>query len=351
MNIDIKIEYIDINELLKPIDGFNPAGNYLKYENEYDEILTAIKGDNPDLKQGIWKRPLKKAEWKKAKDICVSTLNKKSKDLQIAAWLIQILLRDKGFKGLYEGCRLVLELLKKYWDVIYPLPEDDDMELRLTPFIWLDEKLTTHVKLASLIVDRKENYTYNYYKWEQDNLEKRNSKNNEEFLPEQEYLKNIFPEDYEFCKELKTNILLCKEILLEIKRFLNEKTSNLSPSFHEILTALDEIVVLNNMAIKSIEIYDKETNTNASDENEEEIISPLTAKESRIPETTDEAFRQLTEIVNFLCADEKTKNLGEVFNTILALKDRSLKKAVINHTSDTKIQKKVFTLLKLNNES
>lgn len=350
MDLDVKIEYIDINALLKPIDESNPVGNYLKYENEYDQILSAMKSDNPDLKQGIWKRPLKKSEWEKAKEICVTALNNKSKDLQIAAWLVQVLLRDKGFKGLYEGSTLILELLKKYWDQIYPLPEEDDIELRLTPFIWLDEKLTTHLKLTPLIVNRKDNYTYNYYQWEQDNLKKRNLKTESEFSPEQEYLKNIFPEDYEFCQELKSYITLCKKTLLEIKQFLNEKTSNLSPSFHEILAALDDIIVLNNMAINSIEIYNTESSEDEKNE-EQETESPLLGIKSAAPQNTEEAFRQLNELINFLCQNDSTKKLGTLFNEILDIKNNSLKQAVINHTSDVNIQEKVLTLLKLNNGS
>lgn len=344
MSIDVKIEFINIEELLKPIELTNPVGQYLKYETEYDQILNALKSDNPKLEQGIWKRPLKKEEWKKAKEICIKTLNNKSKDLQIAAWLIQVLLRGDGFKGLYEGLKLILELTKKYWDLIYPLPEYDDLELRLTPFIWLDEKLSIHLKLTALNLSNGDKEAYNYYKWEQDTIKKRSNKNDSDFDPESEYLKDIFPEQISFHENIDHFIKLSKNVINDLKVFLNSNTSNMSPSFHEIIITLDQISLLNNMAIKSINMYQNQN------EIERDSIDTIESPLNKSIQNIDDAFFQINQAINFLIDHDKTKKIGETLKSVLSIRNDSLKEAIVSHTSDVVVQKEIFTLLKLNSE-
>jgi type VI secretion system protein ImpA len=54
------------------------------------------------------------------------TLAEDSKDLWIAAWLIEALTRTHGFAGLRDGFRLARELAEKYWDVLEPRPDEED---------------------------------------------------------------------------------------------------------------------------------------------------------------------------------------------------------------------------------
>ena len=54
---------IDIQELLQPIPGANPAGEPLRYQGTYDRIADARREDDPTLSQGIYKSSLKRADW------------------------------------------------------------------------------------------------------------------------------------------------------------------------------------------------------------------------------------------------------------------------------------------------
>ena len=74
----------DVERLLRPIPGDNPAGAYLRYEGTYDRIQEARREDDPTLPQGVWERTLKKADWKSVRTICTEALETRSKDLQIA---------------------------------------------------------------------------------------------------------------------------------------------------------------------------------------------------------------------------------------------------------------------------
>ena len=78
----------DIASLMSPISDQSPAGESLRYEGTYDLIKEARREDDPTLEQGVWKRELKKADWKLVNRLCLDALQNKSKNLQIAAWLL-----------------------------------------------------------------------------------------------------------------------------------------------------------------------------------------------------------------------------------------------------------------------
>ncbi len=97
---------IDVDALLAPIPGDNPAGEPVRYAGPYDAIQEARRADD-DLDQGEWKRETKSADWLGVIAIATETLAAKSKDLQIAVWLTEALVKRHGFPGLRDGLRLL----------------------------------------------------------------------------------------------------------------------------------------------------------------------------------------------------------------------------------------------------
>ncbi len=124
-------------DLLQPIPGPNPAGIELRYEAVYDQIKEARREDDPTLPQGDWERPLKTADFREVLELSQEALATQSKDLQLAAWLAEALLREKGFQGLLEALFLVQGLIDTFWEGLYPELEDGDAEFRAMPLEWL----------------------------------------------------------------------------------------------------------------------------------------------------------------------------------------------------------------------
>ena len=140
----------DIAALLAPITEGSPCGEYLLYEGTYDRIKEARREDDVSLERGIWKHNMKRAEWPAVESMCVRALEEYTKDLQIAAWLLEAWLHLRGFAGLRDGLELLDVLIQKYWDEIYPPIQDDDLDFRLGPMIWLNERIPTEVKLVPI---------------------------------------------------------------------------------------------------------------------------------------------------------------------------------------------------------
>jgi type VI secretion system protein ImpA len=93
---------------------------------------------------------LKKADWPAVEKLCLETLQKRSKDLQIAAWLVEAWLRLYGLPGVRDGFAVLDALSSQFWDTIHPLPDEGDMEYRVAPFEWANEKLPVLLKLVPL---------------------------------------------------------------------------------------------------------------------------------------------------------------------------------------------------------
>ena len=160
-------ERIDWEQLSAPISNERPAGEYLRFEGTYDRIREARREDDATLSQGIYKTELKRANWREVARICAEALAKRSKDLQLAAWLTEAWLRLEGFAGCRDGLLLLTELIEKYWPVLHPQLNEDGAEHRVGTFVWINEKLSMQLKLIPLTAPQANDLPpYSFADWE-----------------------------------------------------------------------------------------------------------------------------------------------------------------------------------------
>jgi type VI secretion system protein ImpA len=138
-------EVIDVEGLLSPIAGDNPAGENLQYSGLHDQIREARRQDDA-LAQGDWQRELKTADWDVVIQLTSEALSSKSKDLQICGWLAEAEVRKNGFPGLRDGLKLARGLQERYWDQLYPEKDDEDLEARANSIAFLDRQCAQALK-------------------------------------------------------------------------------------------------------------------------------------------------------------------------------------------------------------
>jgi type VI secretion system protein ImpA len=114
-------------DIFEPVAGDNPGGQDLRYNPVYDKIKEARREDD-DLAQGAWQYERKVADHALVIKLAQEAIAKQSKDLQLAAWLAESLLRRNGFDGLDEGLTLCRGLVEKFWDHLYPELDDGDAD-------------------------------------------------------------------------------------------------------------------------------------------------------------------------------------------------------------------------------
>lgn len=132
---------IDIEALLAPIAGGDPAGEDIRYGVEHDQIKEARRED-ADLPQGVWKSDRKRADWGEVIRLAKEVLTARSKDAQVAAWLCEALLGRHGLGGMASGLSLLSALVAGFGPALHPRADEDGDRSRLAlVFEWLNNRL------------------------------------------------------------------------------------------------------------------------------------------------------------------------------------------------------------------
>jgi type VI secretion system protein ImpA len=132
---------LNLAPLVAPIRPDAPAGESLYYDRTYDLLRDARREDDASLPRGIWQRELKRANWLDVQELATTALATRSKDLQIAAWLLEAWTHLHGFVGAGQGFCLIRELCDRYWDDMFPLPDGGDLSGRTLVIDWTNEHL------------------------------------------------------------------------------------------------------------------------------------------------------------------------------------------------------------------
>ncbi len=90
--------------------------------------------------------------------LAIEALSTRTKDLAIAVWLAEALVRIDGFDGLRRALDLIRGLIARFWETVYPLAEDGDEELRAAPVAKLTGKAFSRV-ISQMIPITRDGYT------------------------------------------------------------------------------------------------------------------------------------------------------------------------------------------------
>lgn len=148
---------LDIAALLQPVSAECPQGNDVREDSAANALYVRIKDarnkaraaeraslfdpDQAGNALDLWRPILASAQ---------QLIQQHSKDLEVASWLIEALIRFHDFAGLRDGFALVKGLVEKYWDNLYPLPDEDGIETRVAPLAGLNGDSTEGTLLAPI---------------------------------------------------------------------------------------------------------------------------------------------------------------------------------------------------------
>jgi type VI secretion system protein ImpA len=124
-------------QLLAPISEAQPCGEDIAFSTEMDAIARARQADDPSIDQGAWITSLKEADWKFVHASCAQLIETRSKDLKLAVWMAEAGAHTNAFRGLGDGMRLLAALCERYWDELYPLPDESGFEQRIGNLCWI----------------------------------------------------------------------------------------------------------------------------------------------------------------------------------------------------------------------
>ena len=242
---------IVVEELLQPIPGDNPSGADLRYDPVYD-IIKEARREEEALNQGAWQTEIKVADFPKVIAQSTGALKNKSKDLQIAVWLTEALLRKESYGSLAAGLQLCQGLLERFWETLYPIIEDGDLELRAAPLKSLDgAKFSDWVQQCPLNREGHTSYQYdqsrliNYEDQAKtpDQKKKREKDLKEGKLPPEAFDKSFTDTPKAFYVDLEKNLDACLANLKTLGAVCDEKfgDNDECPSFGKLKTSLEKV--------------------------------------------------------------------------------------------------------------
>src|SRR2546425_1256477 len=136
-------EVLDFERLLAPIAEDAPTGADLRADPSPTSLYYAIKDARSTARAAErqmvgGEEGSSGADWRPVLQHGTKALAEKTKDLEITAYLIEALVRLHGFAGLRDGFRLARELGERYWDGLYPVPDEEGVATRVAPLTGLN---------------------------------------------------------------------------------------------------------------------------------------------------------------------------------------------------------------------
>lgn len=254
--IESKPWVVNFNALLSPISDDNPSGEYLRYSGLYDEISEARRADDV-LSQGEWTTELKSADFKKVIELATGAIEKDTKDLQIAAWLAEALVKEHGFVGLRDALRLLGRLQDVFWETLHPVIDEGDMEGRANALAWMETQAAFALKQAKItgyagysfidfedskkfdIPDNLESYdTADQIKYN----ELRSQADAENRVTANKWRAEIAQTKRAFCEEINFLFEECWTAYNDLNRIIEEKFDlNQAPALGNLKKSLDDV--------------------------------------------------------------------------------------------------------------
>jgi type VI secretion system protein ImpA len=117
-----------------PRENYAPQSMYFRLRDARSEARAAERqaDASPD---GAGVPP---ADWDSVVQLGTELLATEAKDLEVAAWCGEALLRTDGLPGLTAALVLMRGLVEDYWDTLHPIPDEEGMARRVAPIAGLN---------------------------------------------------------------------------------------------------------------------------------------------------------------------------------------------------------------------
>lgn len=150
-------ELLDFTSLLTPITDDQRTGADLREDYSPSSPYQSIKSSRNSARDAERKsihdpnNSDANTYWRNIVSEAPGIISKKSKDLEVACWLTEALIRRHGAQGLRDGFRLILALVQDFWgDDLYPMPDEDGIETRVAPLSGLNGEGAEGVLIAPI---------------------------------------------------------------------------------------------------------------------------------------------------------------------------------------------------------
>ncbi|WP_372620179.1 type VI secretion system protein TssA [Falsiroseomonas sp.] len=168
----------DLEALLAAIPGDAPQGADLREDYSAQSPYFRLRDARSEAREaerraeslGDDAEASTPAQWKTVVSLAKSALAERTKDIEIAAWLTEAMVRLNGLPGLTAGALLLRGLAERYWDGVFPLPDEDGISTRVAPVTGLSGAETDGTLMPALrrlpLFTRPSGQPFGWWEWE-----------------------------------------------------------------------------------------------------------------------------------------------------------------------------------------
>ena len=124
-----ELETADFEAILAPIAGDQPTGVDLRQDFAPTSIYFRLRDARAQARDAERQADTQGGDegvpalWRPVATMAVGALKSTSKDLEVATWLTEALVRIAGLRGLMAGASVIGGLVERHWDGLFPMPE------------------------------------------------------------------------------------------------------------------------------------------------------------------------------------------------------------------------------------
>jgi type VI secretion system protein ImpA len=135
---------IDIAAFLAPISDDAPCGRDLREgsspTSNFQMVKLARSTARSAERSNVYSEDGQQADdvrrkidesWRKIIELAPKILKSESKDLEVACWYLESLVRRDGIAGLRDGFELIEGLIDEFWPNLFPMPDEYGLETRV----------------------------------------------------------------------------------------------------------------------------------------------------------------------------------------------------------------------------
>lgn len=250
---------IDIEALLAPISDDAQTGYDCREDpspaSQYQLIKGARNAARSAERQNISGRSNNEIDeyWRTVIDTAPKLLTSTSKDLEVCSWYTEAMLRRYGFQGLRDSFSIIDGLVEKFWDHLYPMPDEEGLETRVSSLSGLNGAGAEGVLLApirnTLITQGNTAGPFTYWEYQQAldvqrtaDLSARDEKAKKLGYSVEDIEKAVAESSNEFITDLRDDLKQCAATYRSISQRLDALCGTYdAPPTSNIINTLDEI--------------------------------------------------------------------------------------------------------------
>jgi len=332
----------NINALLEPLSEENPVGEDLRENtaasSRYSTIKDARHAARAAERQNMFDDSSTEAteHWDKIIVLAPQILTTEAKDLEIASWYTEALIRKSGFSGLRDGFTLLRQLVEQYWEAgLYPAADEDGIETRVAPISGLngegsDGVLLTPMRKAAITDDIAPG-PFSLWQYQQavalsritDEREQEQQASKMGF--NMEAIENTVAQcSSDYFVDLRDDITICLTEYSALSDLLSTHCGHEAPATRKIVELLEETLSAVNHLAKDKFPLEEVTASDDDFAEEGQATSTHSAAQKGPISSREHAFRQLKSVADYFRSAEPHSPISYVLDKAVRWGDMPL---------------------------